>query len=367
MTDRLTNLLHDGVDTLHIPPAPAAAVLTQGRRLRRRRQALTSLASLAVVAVLGGGAALGAQLLGNPDRSVDPAGGTGDFASTGAFAIGSELHIGGRAVDLGEPIKAVYYTAAGAVVRSGTHAATDSPGPSHYTLVTPDGTRSRLDLEMGDRIAGFEPDSNRVAYAEPNGDRWDVVVVDVTTGEEVGRTTVAGSFTWGGWEAPPVTLDGDVVWAHFDDGWTEVNWSTGAFRKVPGTSTVSEAANGRYADRADGRWTIRSMADGSEVGTLELDEGWYGLLSPDGRYRLAFYADVAETPRFSRVVYDVVTGEHRGIRDTGDDTGWTPDGHLLTVDGDTVSICAPISGACTTQTIDAGAGGLKIGGNSYES
>jgi hypothetical protein len=45
----------------------------------------------------------------------------------------------------------------------------------------------------------------------------------------------------------------------------------------------------------------------------------------------------------------------------------TPDGHLLTVDGDTVSICAPIAGACTTQTIDAGSGGLKIGGNSYES
>jgi hypothetical protein len=37
------------------------------------------------------------------------------------------------------------------------------------------------------------------------------------------------------------------------------------------------------------------------------------------------------------------------------------------VDGDTVSIRAPISGACTTQTIDAGSGGLKIGGHSYES
>jgi hypothetical protein len=63
----------------------------------------------------------------------------------------------------------------------------------------------------------------------------------------------------------------------------------------------------------------------------------------------------------------VATGEHRGIRDTGGDTGWTPDGHLLTAGGDTVSISPPIAGACTTQTIDAGSGGLKIGGNSYES
>ena len=36
------------------------------------------------------------------------------------------------------------------------------------------------------------------------------------------------------------------------------------------------------------------------------------------------------------------------------------------VDGDAVSIRAPISGACTTQTIDAGSGG-EVGGHSYES
>jgi hypothetical protein len=82
---------------------------------------------------------------------------------------------------------------------------------------------------------------------------------------------------------------------------------------------------------------------------------------------LAFYDDVGETTAFSEVVYDVATGAHRGIRDSGGDTGWTPDGHLLTAGGDTVSISPPIAGACTTQTIDAGSGGLKIGGNSYES
>jgi len=37
------------------------------------------------------------------------------------------------------------------------------------------------------------------------------------------------------------------------------------------------------------------------------------------------------------------------------------------VDRDAVSICARVSGAWTTQTIDAGPGGLKIGGNPYES
>src|SRR3954471_6059916 len=40
------------------------------------------------------------------------------------------------------------------------------------------------------------------------------LVTDLDTGAELSRTVIDGRFTWGGWEAPPVALDGDLVWVH---------------------------------------------------------------------------------------------------------------------------------------------------------
>lgn len=367
MTERLSTLLHQEASGLEIPPPAAPSVLARGRSMRRRRRATTAVAALAVVAVVGSGAAVTVDALRHDGRAVDPAGTTADFGSSGAFAMGSDVHIGGHVLDMGEPVKAVYYTSAGAVVRSGDHAPTDSAGRSHFTLVTPDGTSTAVHVSMGDRVAGFEPDSTHLAYAAVNGDRWDVVVHDVVSDRELARVTIDGSFTWGGWEAPPVAIDGDVVWVHLDDGWTEVDWRTGDVRTVPGTGAVSEVANGVYATRdAHDVWTARSTDDGKAIGTVPLRKGWYAFFSPDGRYLRAFDNMGVGEGGPTANVYDVRTGERRDIAGELDDIGWTPDGHTLQVTGHTLSTCAPMGGDCTTYAFE-GSGQLKLGGNPYES
>jgi hypothetical protein len=95
--------------------------------------------------------------------------------------------------------------------------------------------------------------------------RWDLVVTDVVTGRQVARTTVAGRFTWGGWEAPPVSMLGTTMWAHFDDGWTAYDWASGTVSKVPGSTAASESAHGRFATRGATTWTVHDFTDGSTV------------------------------------------------------------------------------------------------------
>jgi hypothetical protein len=255
------------------------------------------------------------------------------------------------------------------VVRSGDQEDTNS-GASTYTLVTPDGDRIPVDLEVGDRILGFEPDSTHVAYAEPAaGDTWDIVVRDVVTSQELARVGIGGTFTWGGWEAPPVALDGNVVWVHFDDGWTEVTWPEVVVEVSSDTENVYEVANGHFADWNSRRelWTIKEMSDHSTVREIRLDQGWYAFFSPDGRYLQAFPDDVRRIPEVDTKLYDVRTGESRGVPDAAEELGWTPDGHTLEVFSDRVRICEPISGSCRTHTYDFGDGSVKVGGASYES
>ncbi len=249
MTERLSTLLHEEATDLDIPVPEVPVVLHRGRGLRRRRRVTTATAVAAVLVLIGGGIATALTISGT-DRAQDPLP-TGSFGSTGAFSVGQRLYLGGREIAWDEPIKALYYTSAGVVVRSGEEEFTDSAGPSHYTLVAPDGEQTPVEINAGDRILGFEPDSTHVAYAEPDGKAWDVVVQDVVTGEELSRSSVTGTFTWGGWEAPPVALDGDWVWVHFDDGWLEVGWSSERIlasaapsgpTTTPATSTRSRTA-----------------------------------------------------------------------------------------------------------------------------
>ena len=96
-------------------------------------------------------------------------------------------------------------------------------------------------------------------------------------------------------------------------------------------------------------------------------EGWYAFFSPDGRLMHSFPNDVKEydeTP--SAYVHDVASGTSFEYPDDGDDIGWTPDGHLLMLVGDTVRVCEAMSGACTVRAFD-GSGSVKLGGAPYES
>lgn len=372
MTEQLKELLHQQATRVEVPALDAGALVRRGRSVRRRRRTVTGLAVLATVAVVGAGGFLTQQARHGSTEPVPYSATTYD--ELGAFAVDSELYVAGEHIPFDEAVKSFSYTANGVVVRSGTSPWTDDGDVDHYTLVSPDGSRVEVDLTTHDRVVATEPDSTHLAYAAPHGDRWDVVVIDLMTGNELSRTTIDGRFTWGGWEAPPVALDGDRVWVHLDGGWTEVDWRTGASRAVPGTERVYEVANGRYAVQGrDGSWTIRSMETGDQVARLALPKGWYGMFSPDGAKMKFFDQDDGApgseggTPPF---VYDIDTGEHTAIPGKAWDFGWTPNGDLLTIDRGTVETCPLPGGQCfpTGLSVEMRPNStVKLGGNSYES
>ena len=47
--------------------------------------------------------------------------------------------------------------------------------------------------------------------------------------------------------------------------------------------------------------------------------------------------------------------------------GWSPDGHVLQVLDDTLSLCDPDTGECRVRTDDLGDGTVRLGGEPYGS
>lgn len=369
MGERLAELMQDEAAGIAVPPAPAGPVLAQGRRLRRRRQLAVGASLAAGLAVVVGGTSF---VVGQGRGTDDVAFSVDAYREQGALSVDDKLYVAGRHIPFERAVKSFYYTAQGVVVRSGTSPWTDDADVDHYTLVHGDGTRKELDLETSDRVVATEPDSSRLAYAEPADDgRWAVVVTDLVSGKELDRTLVEGRFTWGGWEAPPVALDGDLVWVHLDDGWTEVDWRAGEVREVPGTDSVYEIANGSYASVEEGTWTIRSMEDGDVVSTVEVGKDGYGFFSPDGRYLRFFHQGIPGKGSFEPFVYDVTTGARTPMPDGRRDVGWTPDGDLLALaKNGAVEICPVATGECrpTGLVMDVSEDStIKLGGNPYES
>lgn len=365
MTDRLSLLLHHEAEALDVPPAATRAILTRGRGLRRRRRWIQGAAVATVTAVVVAGGVTGAHRF-RADDTIDPARAAEAFASEGAFAVGRHLYVGDQVIGWEEPIKALYYTSAGVVVRSGESSDTND-GASRYTLVTPTGERSTVHVSMGNRIAGFEPDSTRFAYATQDDGHLDVVVHDVEADEELARITVLDHPVDAGWEAPKVSIDGDVVWVQtYPAGWIEVNWRTGDTREVPDTADTFELQNGRYAVQRGNVWEIRSMADQSAVGEVRMLQGWYAFFSPDGTFMRSFPNDTQNTdPLPDSYVHDIAGGTRFNHADSGYNLGWTPDGHLMVRSGDTVRVCEPMSDACSVRAFDD-TGTVRLGGAPYE-
>jgi hypothetical protein len=378
VTERLSTLLHEEAAGLDVPAPAHLAVLARGRRLRRRRRATSGVAGLALLALVGSGAVLGVRALDHDGtRTVEPAGPA--YLHGGAFAVGSTIHFGDRGdhvADVEGRVKALYYTSAGVLVRTGTDAFTDSAGPSHYDLVTPDGEVSTLDLDLGDRVPATDPDQPYLAYAQKDGSGWAVVVRDVRTDAERSRTHLDGAFTWGGWEAPPVSLSGDSVYVGLDDGAPAVDWRTGEVTTaaLPGRSSAPTVAGGHtvVADRREVR--VIDVATGDILLSVPNRHFPYVDLSPDGRYaKVVLQDDPAEIERpylgeqDGFLVQDLATGERATVESPAFSEGWTPDGHLLRVGRRSVTTCAPMSGQCETTTGELGGGRIKLGGLSYES
>jgi hypothetical protein len=353
MTEHLTALLHGEAAALDVPTPATAVILEQGRRRRRTRSAVTT----TVVAGLALAIGIAVTLLprDTSQRLIDPAR-IAPFEAWGAVAVGQDVYVGDAHVHWDAKITAMYYTSEGVVVRSS----------GRYSLVRADGETTPISVDIPDRVPGFEPDSTRFAYARPSGSAWVAVVHDAATDEELAQVAVPGQFTWSGWAAPPVSIDGDVVWLHLDDGWTEVNWRTGDYRRVPGTRQTFELANGRYAVQSGRSWQVRSMSDSALVGTVDLPRGWYAFFSPDGRF-LRSFPNEGSPEEWSPRVYDVAAGTTLVVDDPGEDFGWTPSGDRLVVDDDELRVCAPTTDECRSRPFDRGSGELRIGGNPYES
>lgn len=379
MTDRLATLLHAEALDVPVPTPPTGAILHEGRRLRRRRRLVVGAgAAAACLAVVAAGAAGLRALPGGdgaaPDRRVvDPA--TSAYRASGAFATGSVVHLGdGSHVDLGEAVKALYYTSAGVVARTGETPWTDDPGPSRYSLVAPDGTVSGLGIDLGDRVPATDPDQALLAWAERAAGAtadgaWQVVVLDVVSGREVARVDVEGRFSWGGWEAPPVTVDGDTVYVGLDRAVVAVDWAAG-------TTRVTDLAGGRVPPTSGGHLMesdtrvvrVVDVETGATVYEVPNEGFPYVALSPDGRFAKVVHQDEQEAEGFE--VVDLTDGSISSVEGAAWDYGWTPEGNLISIsrDRDELRTCVADTGECTSAPVTgATRGELKLAGLSYES
>ena len=163
MTERLAALLHAEADEITVPRPPTADLLTSGRRMRRRRAATGVVGACVAVTMVAGGAVAVSNRLDPDVRVIDPEIAAAAYAADGAFAVGRDLYVGEEHFRWDESIKAIYYTAAGVVVRSGDTADTDSEGPSNYESSRPrvSARRSKCGWEIG------SPGSSRTARISP--------------------------------------------------------------------------------------------------------------------------------------------------------------------------------------------------------
>lgn len=375
MTERLSALLRSEADHVVVPAAPAAEVVTRGRRLRRRRQLGSSVTAVAVVAALtlGAGYAVG-RVGGGDDNTIEPAGpATGHGA---VFTLGTTVYYDGGTDHVSiddQAIKSTYYTSAGLLVRHGDNNASDGGGPQRFSLVTADGTVRDVSVVTEDVVPGVDPAQPYLAYAVLFNGVVQVVVHDVATDEEVARVPVPDAKEWGGWTAPPVALSGDTVYVGTDDVMRTVDWRTG---QVSTTDSISpgypEISGGRIiemtGDRPGDTMSVVDVVTGEVLMSLETGRTGYLRLSPDGRH--ATY----DIDNRSIDVYDVDAGTKVTLDGQSWDYGWSPDGDLFRVRGGHVTTCSTDTGECTVGdvTIPKRGGGaapddLRYGNQTYES
>jgi hypothetical protein len=347
MTDRLSQLLHDEADRLDIPAVPADAALARGRTLRRRGRARTALVTAAVIALVGAGGVV-------TERSFDDGEPTLSYAAAyeqhGAWMADGALHVGKSQVEIDGKINAVYYTAAGVVVRTGPTGDHTSPDAGYLSLVRPDGTVSKLDPRLDDVEPGTSPDSPLIAFARPAGSGFEAVVWDVDTNRKVAAVPFDGAFEWGGWAAPPVSISGNHVYASLDRHALAINWRTGATAPLAGSpgNTWEDVAGNVWADEQSGRVVVRDL-DGQPLLTVPADGRWPDTaLSPDGRYVIVQPELEISGDGPPASLHEIATGDSRQLSDTEWPWGWTPDGHALILAGNEVRSCTAITRDCTT-------------------
>ena len=351
MTDRLSGLLHDEAEALDVPPAPSSDILRAGHRRRRRRSwGAGAAAALAVALVAGGAVAVGGD---HHEAARDlPSFELGSHARTPgvAYTVGDTVYLGdGRATaSLSEPAQALYFTSAGLVVRTNANGIPDGRSPYHFTLVSSNGRTARLHVPTGDFAPSADPREPYLAWATMRGGRIQVVVHDVATDRDVATVNVPGTFTWGGWEAPPVSLSGADVYVGTDHHTQVVTWRTGhatVAHGLPG-STYPDVAEGRAVVTHGATAEIVDAATGQRLLSIPISTGDFVNLSPDGRFATVDtgYGDVASP---YEKVYAVADGSSVRLPGTAWGYGWNHSGDdLFRVNGDIMTICKAATGNC---------------------
>jgi hypothetical protein len=355
MIGRLTAMLHDEGDGLGSPRAPLPEILRAGVRRGGVRVAGAGVAAaLAVVAVVGGAAA-GAG--GHPAAAHDRASSRTITARTPAvgYTVAKTLYRrpGRAAVSLNEDGQALYYTSSGLVVRTNATGIPDGASPYHFTRVTADGRSRVLHVPTGDFAPSADPREPYLAWATMSAGQIRVVVHSVKTDRNVATVKVPGTFTWGGWEAPPVVLSGAKVYVGTDDQTRVVAWQTGHVGVAHGVpaSAYPAVAGGRAVVTHGAKADIVNAVSGRHLRTIPISPDDFVSLSPDGRFATVDTGYGAVASPYEKV-YSVATGSKIRLPGTAWGYGWTHSGNkLFRVVGHTMTTCRAATGACHTATV----------------
>lgn len=394
------DLLTRAADEIEVPVPDTAAILRAGRREHRRSSVrrfttrrLTPVVGLVAASVVAAAVLTqsGSDELDEPGAvtvtevapasfsPAETAAATRAYTETGAFTIGTTLYLGSQdphPVELDVPaVRGLYLTSAGVLVRHGKDLAMDVA--SRYSLVGTDGSVRAVDLEPGDVAVGTDPDQPFLAHARRSGRDWVVVVHDLRTGELVSSVEVAGDFSWGGWDAPPVSLSDDLVWVGLDDETVALDWRTGerVESALPG-SEFPDVKGGRQVHETSGDHHLPTAFHVTDArsGDVLLDvpvtseEPTLGVLSPDGGALMVgpylTYAggdDQVRDTRGMRVI-DVASGRSTELPTSPvGGFGWTPDGKVFSVDGQRAVVCDPADGTCTSAALALGVSAEDLG------
>lgn len=356
MTERLTALLTAEADLLDVPSAPTATVLARGRRLHRRRRGLqvgTGLAALALVAGVGLAATSGSD---DRDDALDPSG-TPPAALTPdsgtVFTIGTTVHVGGGAITAeidDKAVKSLYYTSAGVLVRHGNNSFSDGGGPQRFSLVSPDGAVTPLDLVTEGVVHATDPTQPYVVYVDRPQGAAVLHVRDVTTDSEVATVELPEATD----DYSSSALDGDTVYVRNGGSVLVIDWRQATVEVSP--ALTSESVAGGHAIEGYGQSpTVVDVATGRTLLSADLDADAYGYfrLSPDGSSALLVVEDDGplDDEEAQTTAYDVETGTTLTVPGASYDYGWTSVGDLFRVtDEGVVTTCVVSTGECTDST-----------------
>lgn len=396
MTDQLLEKIRDHASAEPVPELDLDGIIRRGRRVRRRRTVVRrGIVTLAVGAIAGTVVVTGIDRDGGParlDASTTIAPQDVDLVSAayrtgGAFSRGDTLWFSdpSYSVDLGVTVQMMFYTSRGVV--AGVTNNDDGTAKRDYVYVGTDGSVRDLRLP-GKVVPGTDAQADRFAYLTKKGTGYEIHVVEASTGRELATHDYDAKYTWAGWDVPPIGLTGDFVVLGVDGDQQVVDWRTGArVADAPGTQLPSvgggRALGGPLGDviyRLGDSKKLRSATDlAAASGSGESHRLASSSLSPDGRFvttsttfvkrddkgRVEAVTDgasgeVIDSPVIS--VTDVDTGRRITLPGHAFTYGWTPDGRLMRVDGTKVTTCDASSGECSSMTVSAGGGKIRMAG-----